>query len=266
MRLSARIRLLAPHTTGWPAIKTLLRVPPSLKPAFRPVPRNTKDTTMRLPFRFLATALLATLSAVAHAGFVTSSQGVDFDLQTLNANTFTLDIHNANHATGSWASASNLGYLAFKGLGDLSGLTGVSVTVSSNAGTPITWALASTSGELGGQGCNKNAQSGGICLDGVADLPLTGDLLFTISLIGSGINLDTITAPHLKVGFTAPGKSKPIGDLLSTVLQAEKPSTIPNDDTVIPTDGQGGGSVPEPASLALAGLALAGLALTRRRA
>jgi len=225
----------------------------------------------------LLTALLATtLAAGAQADFVTSYQGVDFSYHGVDANTFTLQINGALSASGDWAPATNLGYLGFKNLGNLSGLTGVKVTLGQPSSSAVSWTYSL--GELTGQGCNTQSQSGGICLDATPDLPLTDNLSFTIDLLGSGIDLSGVTGPHLKVGFStwtaASGKAgtpgyKPagyniIGSLLSQDMVLQQ---------TLPTDGgtsAGGGSptaspLPEPASLALAGLALAGLAAARRR-
>jgi hypothetical protein len=154
-----------------------------------------------------------------------------------------------------WASATHLGYLGFKDLGSLSTLTGVQVAVNPAPASSIQWAY--TVGEVTGNGCNANANSNAICLDATPDLPLSNDLLFTIDLIGSGINIANVTAPHLKASFTVwqeATRNKAAGFVTSGDQLAQ---TLAANATA--------NNLPEPASLALAGLALAGLALARRR-
>lgn len=232
---------------------------------------------MSKSLRLLAASLLTALSAAAHADLVVASQGVNFTYHAVDADTFTLRIQNALDATGNWATATNLGELGFKGLGDLSGLTGVNVSASPAPGGAIQWSYTRT--ELTGSGCNTNGNSKALCLDASPDLPLSNDLLLTIDLLGKNIDISGVTAPELKVGFTAwqaasgkPGSNgyKPagydiVGDLLSQVMTS--PAITPPINTA-PTNSFTDApptSVPEPASLALAGLALVGMAAARRR-
>ncbi|MDR7299249.1 hypothetical protein J2X16_004617 [Pelomonas aquatica] len=211
---------------------------------------------MSKSIRLLAAAVMTALAATsALADFSYSTQGVDFTYHGMDANTFTLRIQNALDATGNWAPATHLGYLGFKGLGNLSTLTGVQVTVNPAPASSIQWLY--TAGEVTGNGCNANANSQSICLDATPDLPLSNDLLFTIDLLGNGINIGSVTAPQLKASFTVwqeATRNKPAsfvgtGDQLAQTLASTAAAN----------------KLPEPASLALAGLALAGLALARRR-
>ncbi|MFG6490173.1 PEP-CTERM sorting domain-containing protein [Roseateles sp. BYS78W] len=214
----------------------------------------------------IAASLLTTLAAAAHADYVTTSQDVTFTFHVVDSNTFTLEILNGDTPSGNWSTAGYLSYLGFDGLGGkLPGLTGVNVSVTPSPSTTISWAYSHT--ELAGQGCNKTGNSGAFCLDANPNIQMTSDMVFTIDLLGTGIDLTGAIAPALKVGFTDKTGSKPIGDLLSTTMTYVPPTVLVTDVVDPPTAGPSGTTrdLPEPASLALAGLALAGVAAASRR-
>ena len=213
--------------------------------------------------RHLLTAtLVAVACTAAQADYVTSSQGVDFSFHTVDANSFTLRIENANGATGDWSGAGYLSYLGFDGLvGGAGQISGAQVSVQGTS-TVATWSFSAS--QLMGQGCGGKDKSGAICLDANPNIALSSDLLFSIDLLGTGIDLTGSIAPHLKVGFTSQNGSRPIGSLLSATMSLETEPGLQTTPAPRPTDASA--PLPEPASLALVGLALAGAAAARRRA
>lgn len=205
------------------------------------------------PLQIVAASLLVAASA-AQAASVVSSQGVTFTYDALDADSFTLRIQNAPAATGNWGPATHLGFLAFKDLGSFATLSGVQVSLDTGAGT--SWSF--TTGELTGQGCGKNKVNGlaGLCIDAPQDLQLSNDMLLTVNLQGTGIQLSSDGTPHLKVGFTAlsatgnrPASYALVGDLLSQPMATSGVVS----------------SVPEPASVAMLCLGLAVLGAANRR-
>lgn len=204
----------------------------------------------------IAAATLLLAAGAAHATSVVSSQGVTFSYDALDADSFTLRIQNAPAATGNWGPATHLGFLALKDLGSFATLS--SVQVSLNTGASTAWSF--TTGELTGQGCGRSKANGaaGFCIDAPQDLPLSNDMLLTVNLQGTGIQLSSDGTPHLKVGFTAlsangnrPASYALVGDLLSQPMATSGVVS----------------SVPEPSSVAMLCLGLAVLgAASRRRA
>ena len=138
---------------------------------------------MSKSFRLLAAAALTALAASAHADFVTSSQGVNFTFHTVDSDTFTLRIQNADNATGNWAPADYLSFLGFDAItGAQQTVTGAQVTVNPAQNPVTSWSF--TAAQLTGQGCGNAGNSGAICLDANPNVLLSSDLLFTVNLLG----------------------------------------------------------------------------------
>ncbi len=201
-----------------------------------------------------AFALAAAVPA-AHAAYVLTSQSVGFAVDAVDgASSFTFRITGAPGATGDWATATHLGAFQFQGgsgLGVDWGQAGVSATAFYEPGGPD---VGGVNLGLNNGGCGGGSPSHAICFDWrSAAMPggllLTNDMRFTITITGAVLDLDTSSRPHLKLNFSG-ASGATIGDLLSRDMIWE-----PN----------GGGSVPVPGSLALAGLALVALGLAGRR-
>lgn len=206
--------------------------------------------------RTLLATLALGLSATAHADYVLSYQATNFTFHVVDNNTFTLRIQNALDASGDWASATQLDNLAFKDLGSLAGLTGVTVTGPGN------WSYSSN--ELNASGCNGGG-SGGICIDASPSVALTNDMLFSIDLIGAQLAINQDIGPHLKVRFLD-STGKKAGSLFSQNLQYVSDTTACTANCGAGTNANTGNTVPEPTSLALLGAAaLAGLSSVRIR-
>ncbi|MFG6490171.1 PEP-CTERM sorting domain-containing protein [Roseateles sp. BYS78W] len=233
---------------------------------------------LRTSIHRFCVAALTLACASAQANYLLSSQGVSFEFNQLDADSFTFKITNADQATGNWSTDTNLGFLGFKDLGPLTGITGATVTNILPSSSSV-WSYSAQ--ELNGNGC-LGGTSGGICLDANPDIPLASVMMFQIDLLGTTLAIDPAVGPHLKIGFTywVPDKGDPTknnfvpghyeigGDLLSLNMQfsACTTSDCGGGGGSGSGGGGGGGNVPEPASLALAGLALASaVAASRRR-
>lgn len=210
-------------------------------------------------FRLIAASLLTVIAAQAHADYVSVSQGVGFTFHAVDADSFTLRIQNADAANGNWAGVSYLSYLSLGGLlTNQSTLSSAAINVST-ASSGVSWMLYR--GTLNSNGCAGTGTTQTFCLDANPNIKLSGDMLFTVDLLGSNIDLLAAGAPTLKVGFTSQAGSGAIGTLSAGSMSfvAAPVVTTPTDQTANPT------ALPEPASLALAGLALVAAASARRR-
>lgn len=209
----------------------------------------------------LATVSLTLACASAHADYQLTFNNVTFQFIQTGASSFTFKISNLDNRTGNWATDTNLGFLGFKDLGSLAGITGATVTNIQPASSSV-WTYSAN--ELNGNGC-QGGVSGGICLDANPDILLSNNMEFQINLIGATLAVAPGTGPHLKIGFTYFNEKKGVqeigGDLLSQNMRFVQGCTV----NCGGGGSGGGGSAPEPASVALVGLALLAASQVRRQ-
>ncbi|GAB3458362.1 hypothetical protein GCM10027321_13950 [Massilia terrae] len=187
---------------------------------------------MKLPGRLTVTALLsAGLATSAGAGTLTF-QGVTFT-SSVSGNILTIEI-DAVHPTGDWVTATTIGALQIKDIGNFD-----AVSLTAAPGAAIGWTLSPH--ELNANGCEGGAHSKqSVCYYGT-HVVLTDKMIFQYAFTGANTNF---TSPDLKVNFFVGDNTSKIGSLLSMTLPA----------------------VPEPHTYAMlfGGLAVLG-ALARRR-
>ncbi|PQP02035.1 hypothetical protein C5614_01930 [Massilia phosphatilytica] len=192
---------------------------------------------MTSPIRttLLAALLGAGTLASAQAGTI-EYQGVDFT-SSWSGNVLTLEVDAAN-PTGSWASATTLGALQLKDLGNFD-----SVSLTAAPGGATNWTLSSK--ELGANGCSGGGNAGtSLCYSG-AHVALTDDMVFQFAF--SGGNVDP-TSPQLKVNLFGADGNKKVGSLMGEHLVV---SAVPE---------------PQTYALMLGGLGLLGVMARRKRA
>jgi hypothetical protein len=189
-------------------------------------------TTIR---KTLFTSLLALgATASAQAGTLTY-QGVTFT-SSWTDNVLTLEI-DAAHRTGDWATATTLGALQLKDIGNFD-----SVTLSAAPGGAANWTLSSS--ELNANGCGGGAHVGAsLCFAG-DHIALSDDMVFKFTFNGGATDF---SSPHLKVNMFNGDGGRKVGSLLSRNIPLQP--------------------VPEPQSYAmmLGGLALMGVVVRRRK-
>ncbi|MGZ3182288.1 MAG: PEP-CTERM sorting domain-containing protein [Telluria sp.] len=172
------------------------------------------------------------LGASSAANAQVTFDGVTFTT-SFSGNVLTLEIDAAGHS-GGWASATTIGDLQIKGIGDFSSV------VFTGPGAASGWTV--NAGELDAGGCGSPFHVGkAVCASG-AHVPLTDDMIFTYTFTGS----PNLSDPHVKVAFYNGDGDKKVGSLLSVDVPA----------------------VPEPGeyALLLAGLGVLGVAARRRKA
>jgi hypothetical protein len=192
---------------------------------------------MTSPIRttLLAALLGAGTLASAQAGTI-EYQGVDFT-SSWSGNVLTLEVDAAN-PTGSWASATTLGALQLKDLGNFD-----SVSLTAAPGGATNWTLSSK--ELSANGCSGGGNAGtSLCYSG-AHVALTDDMVFQFAF--SGGNVDP-TSPQLKVNLFGADGNKKVGSLMGEHLVV---SAVPE---------------PQTYALMLGGLGLLGVMARRKRA
>ena len=168
-----------------------------------------------------AAAAIAALSLVAVGAQANTLvfQNVTFDINAVDADTFTLAITNALNATGDWAGVSALKAFEIKDIGNVTGVTmlGSSYSFASFAGGNV------DNGVSASLGCTTGGTNG-FCFSAGTPVALANSMTWTFDVTGTG--LDFLTSPHLKLQFLDEiGSTDKQGSLLSQAIPIPEPGT-----------------------------------------
>ena len=168
-----------------------------------------------------AAAAIAALSLVAVGAQANTLvfQNVTFDINAVDADTFTLAITNAENANGDWAGVSALKAFEIKDIGNVTGVTmrNTSYSFASFAGGNV------DNGVSASLGCTTGGTNG-FCFTAGTPISLAHSMTWTFDVAGT--SLDFLTSPHLKLQFLDEiSSTSKQGSLLSQAIPIPEPGT-----------------------------------------